>query len=95
VQRAADTPLTSYYTATGYPPGRGVGTGLDGLGGAAEVACTVTEQAMEAVFGHGRDPVTGEPLGRANRRPRPLETRLRKYAKMQVIRGWRRGDSNP
>jgi conjugative relaxase-like TrwC/TraI family protein len=76
VQRAADTPLTSYYTATGYPPGRWVGTGVAGLGDAAEVAGPVTEQAMEAVFGHGRDPVTDQPLGRAYRRPRPLEARV-------------------
>jgi conjugative relaxase-like TrwC/TraI family protein len=76
VQRAADTPLTSYYTATGYPPGRWVGTGVAGLGGAAEVAGPVTEQAMEAVFGHGKDPITGEQLGRAYRHPQPLETRI-------------------
>jgi conjugative relaxase-like TrwC/TraI family protein len=76
VQRAADTPLTSYYTATGYPPGRWVGTGVAGLGGTAEVAGPVTEPAMEAVFGHGRDPITGEQLGRAYRRPRPLEARI-------------------
>ena len=47
----ADTPLTSYYTATGYPPGRWVGTGMAGIGGTTEVAGPVTEQAMEAVFG--------------------------------------------
>jgi hypothetical protein len=76
VRRAADTPLTSYYTATGYPPGRWVGTGVAGLGGTAKVAGPVTEQAMEAVFGHGRDPITDQPLGRAYRHPRPLETRI-------------------
>src|SRR4051794_4881063 len=36
VQRLAGTPLTTYYTASGYPPGRWLGGGLTGLGPAAE-----------------------------------------------------------
>src|SRR3954447_5126483 len=38
VQRLAGTPLTAYYTASGYPPGRWLGGGLTGLG---QVAVTV------------------------------------------------------
>src|SRR5215207_872194 len=37
VQRLAGTPLTAYYTASGYPPGRWLGSGLTGLGQADEV----------------------------------------------------------
>ena len=32
VQRLAGTPLTAYYTASGYPPGRWLGGGLTGFG---------------------------------------------------------------
>jgi conjugative relaxase-like TrwC/TraI family protein len=35
VQRLAGTPLTAYYAASGYPPGRWLGSGLTGLGQAA------------------------------------------------------------
>jgi hypothetical protein len=38
IQRLAGTPLTSYYTASGYPPGRWVGSGLAGVGGSDERA---------------------------------------------------------
>jgi conjugative relaxase-like TrwC/TraI family protein len=38
VRRLAGMPLTTYYTASGYPPGRWVGGGLTGLG---QVAVTV------------------------------------------------------
>ena len=31
VERTVDTPLTAYYTAAGYPPGRWLGSGLVGL----------------------------------------------------------------
>ena len=36
VQRLAGTPLTAYYTASGYPPGRWLGGGLTGLGQPAD-----------------------------------------------------------
>ena len=32
VARLAGTPLTAYYTASGYPPGRWLGGGVAGLG---------------------------------------------------------------
>ena len=37
VQRLAGTPLTTYYTASGYPPGRWLGGGLTGFGQANEM----------------------------------------------------------
>src|SRR4051812_42862509 len=41
VQRLAGTPLTAYYTASGYPPGRWLGGGLTGLGQAADTAPSI------------------------------------------------------
>ena len=38
VQRLSGTPLTAYYTASGYPPGRWLGSGLTDLGHAHEMA---------------------------------------------------------
>ena len=66
--RAAGTSLTSYYTALGYPPGTWRGDGLAGLGydgagrrvGRIRAGAVVTEEAMAAVYGAGRDPVTGD-----------------------------------
>jgi conjugative relaxase-like TrwC/TraI family protein len=67
VERDPSTPLTAYYTDDGYPPGRWLGTGLAGLGTGTELApgAVVTEEAMAAVYGAGRDPITEAPLGRA------------------------------
>ena len=58
------TPLTNYYTATGYPPGRWVGSGLAGLDEVLESGTPVEEWRMAALFAEGRDPTTGKPLGR-------------------------------
>lgn len=59
------TPLTAYYTASGYPPGRWIGSGLAGLGdGGLEAGSEVTEDQMAALFGRAEDPVTGRSLGR-------------------------------
>ena len=67
VQRAASTPLTAYYTEAGYPPGRWLGSGLAGLadGRGMTAGTAVTEEQMAALYGEGRDPLTGAPLGRA------------------------------
>ena len=62
VQRASSTPLTAYYTESGYPPGRWFGSGLAALrltGGDL-----VTEPQMAHLFGSGRHPLTGAALGR-------------------------------
>lgn len=66
VQRAASTPLTAYYTESGYPPGRWTGSGLCGLAGGRGLATssTINEQQMAALYGEGRDPVTGAALGK-------------------------------
>ncbi|MCK3771278.1 relaxase domain-containing protein [Microbacterium aerolatum] len=66
VDRSLSTPLTRYYNADGTPPGRWMGTGLPGLGdGSLTEGSTVAEAQLQLLIGAGRDPLTGEPLGRA------------------------------
>ncbi len=62
------TPLTRYYAASGYPPGVWMGSGLAGLGDELPSGTPVEEWRMAALFAEGRDPTTGQLLGRA---PRP------------------------
>ncbi|MGE3813354.1 MAG: MobF family relaxase [Candidatus Nanopelagicales bacterium] len=62
VHRDPSTPLTAYYTASGYPPGSWYGAGLAGLGITA--GSTVTEEGMARLYGQGQHPATGAPLGR-------------------------------
>ena len=59
--------LTGYYTESGNPPGRWMGSGLASLDGGAGIMqdTAVTEDAMARLFGQGHDPVSGDPLGRA------------------------------
>ncbi|WP_105034232.1 MobF family relaxase [Cryobacterium aureum] len=65
-KRLLSTPLTRYYTEEGTPPGRWMGGGLRGLGeGLVVDGDVVTEAQLQLLIGLGRDPVTGEPLGRA------------------------------
>jgi conjugative relaxase-like TrwC/TraI family protein len=60
------TALTRYYTEEGTPPGRWLGSGLHALGnGEVRQGDEVTPQQLALLLGSGRDPVTGEPLGRA------------------------------
>ncbi|MFI9486958.1 MobF family relaxase [Promicromonospora sp. NPDC052451] len=67
--RSMGTPLTRYYTETGTPPGRWVGSGVASLGsdelGRLVVGAVVTEEQMARLAGKGMDPVTGVQLGRA------------------------------
>jgi conjugative relaxase-like TrwC/TraI family protein len=64
--RSLSTPLTRYYSAHGTPPGRWTGDGLRGIGaGGISVGEEVTESQLQLLIGQGRDPVSGEPLGRA------------------------------
>ena len=63
VERARTTPLTAYYTESGYPPGRWLGAGLAGLRLPRDSA--VTEPQMANLFGAGRHPLDGSKLGRA------------------------------
>lgn len=89
VERDASTPLTAYYTASGYPPGRWSGTGLAGLGDGADhidssggagrsiaAGSVVREEQMAAIYGSGRDPITGGPLGKAYPIYQPAEARI-------------------
>ncbi|NIK61392.1 MobF family relaxase [Kribbella shirazensis] len=65
VDRRMATSLTAYYTASGYPAGRWMGSGLSGLGAGQLVpGSEVTEEQMAALFGRAQDPMTGHPLGR-------------------------------
>jgi len=73
--RLGHEPLVAYYQASGNPPGRWMGSGLTGLDdGAADSRLTagtvVVEEAMAHLFGAGRNPRTGAPLGR----PYPMIT---------------------
>ncbi|WP_275670127.1 MobF family relaxase [Kribbella speibonae] len=64
VDRRMATPLTAYYAASGYPPGRWMGQGLSGLGdGELMPGSEVNEAQMAALFGRAEDPLTGRTLG--------------------------------
>lgn len=64
--RSMSTPLTRYYSAKGTPPGRWMGSGLPSIGaGLIAAGEEVTESELQLLIGMGRDPVTGESLGRA------------------------------
>ncbi|MGP6172182.1 MobF family relaxase [Microbacterium sp. A204] len=65
-ERDLSTPLTRYYNADGTPPGRWTGSGLTALGsGRLRDGDEVTEAQLQLLIGMGRDPLTGDPLGRA------------------------------
>jgi len=78
VQRTAAEPLTAYYAAHGYPAGRWIGAGLVGLGDDLGICAgsVVTQEAMGALFGQGRDPLTDAPLGRPYPAFKPLAERV-------------------
>jgi len=78
VERDAGTPLTAYYTASGYPPGRWLGAGLAGLAGGRGLPAgtAVTEEAMAALYRSGRDPITDAPLGRPYPTFKPVGERI-------------------
>jgi hypothetical protein len=63
--RDLTTPLTRNYQEKGTPPGFWIGSGLPGLGsGELESGAEVTEEQLQLLLGAGRDPVTGESLGK-------------------------------
>lgn len=64
--RDLSTPLTRYYADVGTPPGRWMGSGLGAFGeGQIVEGSVVTEEQLALLVGMGRDPATGEQLGRA------------------------------
>jgi len=64
--RVLSTPLTRYYSEVGTPPGRWMGSGVRRLGGGKLApGMEVTEAQLALLIGMGRDPVTGDQLGRA------------------------------
>ena len=76
--RRMATPLTAYYTASGYPRGRWMGRGLSGLGdGHLLPGSDVTEAQMAALFGRAEDPLTGRTLGEPYRVFKGPEERIR------------------
>ena len=65
-KRSLSTPLTRYFNAQGTPPGRWMGAGLPSVGsGLIREGDEVTEQQLQLLIGQGRDPLTGDALGRA------------------------------
>lgn len=59
-------PLADYYTAQGTPPGFWLGSGIAELGaGHLRPNEVVSEAHLRLLLGEGRDPFTGEALGRA------------------------------
>ncbi|EYR62527.1 conjugal transfer protein [Actinotalea ferrariae CF5-4] len=77
--RPAASDLTTYYAASGNPPGRWYGRGLVGLasGGPGDGA-HVTEEEMANLYGEGKDPRTGASLGRPYPRHTPAAERIAK-----------------
>ncbi|WP_415853405.1 MobF family relaxase [Sinomonas sp. G460-2] len=64
--RPLSTPLTRYYNAEGTPPGRWLGSGVTALGdGRLREGDRVSEAQLQLLIGMGRDPLSGDPLGRA------------------------------
>lgn len=64
--RALSTPLTRYYSEVGTPPGRWLGSGVGAFGaGQIRPGMQVSEEQLALLVGMGRDPITGEQLGRA------------------------------
>lgn len=68
---------TRYYAEEGTPTGRWLGSGLTGLGeGRLAVEDQVSEAQLQLLIGMGRDPITGEPLGRAFPQYAPVAERI-------------------
>ncbi|WNB87329.1 relaxase domain-containing protein [Cellulomonas sp. ATA003] len=77
--RSAKADLTAYYTASGNPPGRWYGRGLDAFGADRPSAGSqVSEPQMANLFGQGKDPTTGAALGRPYRQYTPAAERIAK-----------------
>ncbi len=66
--RDAASALTRYYLETGTPPGSWLGAGLLGLTGDIAPGGSVSEEQLRRLMGEGRDPNSGEQLGRPYRK---------------------------
>ena len=79
--------LTRYYAESGTPPGRFMGAGLPGLadGKGVAVGAQVSEEHLFRMLGMLQDPITGEQLGRAPRRPvAPYSERVSRRIKAET-----------
>ena len=75
--RSLSTPLTRYYTETGCPPGRWMGSGISSLRLDSVMAGdVVTELQLQLLIGQGCNPVTGESLGRPYLNHRSVQQRI-------------------
>lgn len=75
--RSLSTPLTRYYAEAGNPPGRWLGSGVASLGeGQLAIGDRVSEAQLQLFVGMGRDPITGDPLGRAYQAFAPVAERI-------------------
>ncbi|EWT06650.1 conjugal transfer protein [Intrasporangium chromatireducens Q5-1] len=80
--RSLSTPLTRYYAEVGNPPGRWLGGGLPALGtGQLHEGDEVSEPQLQLLVGMGRDPVTGDSLGRAYPEYRSVSERVAERVK--------------
>lgn len=80
-ERSMSTPLTRYYNAKGTPPGHWMGSGLPSIGaGLIAASDEVAESQLQLLIGMGRDPVTGQPIGRAYPTYEPEASRRRAVA---------------
>lgn len=76
-QRDFTEPLTRYYSQAGTPPGFWLGTGLAGLGdGTIRTDQEVTETQLRLLLGNSRDPMTGQPLGKARAQFKSAKERI-------------------
>ncbi|WP_344043593.1 MobF family relaxase [Nocardioides panacihumi] len=76
--RALSTPLTRYYAEAGTPPGRWMGSGVHAFSaGQLKAGMPVTEEQLALLIGMGRDPVTGDQLGRAYAEYKSLNARIK------------------
>ena len=80
--RSLSTPLTRYYAEEGNPPGFWLGSGIAGFGeGELTAHSVVSETQLQLLVGMGRDPLTGEPLGRAYQQFAPVAERIKERTK--------------
>ncbi len=75
--RSLSTPLTRYYLEAGCPPGRWLGSGVGSLPPQVlTVGDVVSEAQLQLLIGQGRNPVTGEVLGRPYLQHRSVAQRV-------------------